>query len=104
MFFHILIERTKASISKNKVSESEKQNRSKILRKISLDLKIKFANNFIGKELDGIQEKNNKVRTNNYIEVLVESSSYSAGEIAKVLITDIKKDKLYGRIIHPHFQ
>tara|TARA_A100001234_G_scaffold215234_1_gene219759 strand:- start:4601 stop:5896 length:1296 start_codon:yes stop_codon:yes gene_type:complete len=95
---------TKASISKNKVSESEKQNRSKILRKISLDLKIKFANNFIGKELDGIQEKNNKVRTNNYIEVLVESSSYSAGDIAKVLITDIKKDKAYGRIIHPHFQ
>lgn len=95
---------TKASMRNDKISDYEKKKRSKLLRSLSSDLKNNFASRFIGKELVGIKEKNNKIRTNNYIDVIIESEIYNPGDIGKVLINKVENNKVFGKIINPQIQ
>ena len=95
---------TKASMRNDKIADQQKKNRSKILRSLSLDMKNNFASRFIGKELVGIKEKNNKIRTNNYIDVTIESKIYNPGDIGKVLINRVENNKVFGEIINPQIQ
>ena len=95
---------TPASISKDKVDDHEKQKRSKILRELSNNMKLEFANKFKNIVIKGIKEKNNKVRTNNYIDVSVENSNVSQGSIVEVIINTVEKDKIFGTIVGPHLQ
>ena len=95
---------TKASIRNDKIADQQKKNRSKILRSLSLDMKNNFASRFIGKQLVGIKEKNNKIRTNNYIDVTIESKIYNPGDIGKVLINRVEDNKVLGKIINPQIQ
>ena len=95
---------TKASMRNDKISDYEKKKRSKLLRSLSSDMKNNFASRFIGKELVGIKEKNNKIRTNNYIDVIIESEIYNPGDIGKVLINKVENNKVFGKIINPQIQ
>ena len=95
---------TKASMRNDKISDYEKKKRSKLLRSLSSDLKNNFASRFIGKELVGIKEKNNKIRTNNYIDVIIESEIYNPGDIGTVLINKVENNKVFGKIINPQIQ
>ena len=88
----------------DKISDYEKKKRSKLLRSLSSDLKNNFASRFIGKELVGIKEKTNKIRTNNYIDVIIESEIYNPGDIGKVLINKVENNKVFGKIINPQIQ
>ena len=88
----------------DKISDYEKKKRSKLLRSLSSDLKNNFASRFIGKELVGIKEKNNKIRTNNYIDVIIESEIYNPGDIVTVLINKVENNKVFGIIINPQIQ
>ena len=64
----------------------------------------KFANKFIGKELDVLFEQNivdNKYEglTPNYIRVVVNSNKDIQGEILKVKITDVKNEYVEGILV-----
>jgi len=64
-------------------------------------LKEEFQYKYIGKTLSGIKEKNNKVRTRNYIDVNISDSKIEQGSIVRVKINEILNKKVLGSII-PH--
>ena len=64
-------------------------------------LKEEFQYQYIGKTLSGIKEKNNKVRTRNYIDVNISDSKIEQGSIVRVKINEILNKKVLGSII-PH--
>ena len=92
---------TRASIKKDKIDNYEKKNRSKKLRILADKLKEEFQYKYIGKTLSGIKEKNNKVRTRNYIDVNISDSKIEQGSIVRVKINEILNKKVLGSII-PH--
>lgn len=92
---------TRASIKKDKIDNYEKKNRSKKLRILADKLKEEFQSKYIGKTLLGIKEKNNKVRTRNYIDVNISDSKIEQGSIVKVKINKILNKKVLGSIV-PH--
>ena len=92
---------TRASIKTDKIDSYEKKNRSKKLRMLADKLKEEFQYKYIGKTLSGIKEKNNKVRTRNYIDVNISDSKIEQGSIVRVKINEILNKKVLGSII-PH--
>ena len=44
------------------------------------------------------------MRTNNYIDVIIESEIYNPGDIGKVLINKVENNKVFGKIINPQIQ
>ena len=72
----------------------------KKLKKFKSDkLKEEFQYQYIGKTLSGIKEKNNKVRTRNYIDVNISDSKIEQGSIVRVKINEILNKKVLGSII-----
>jgi threonylcarbamoyladenosine tRNA methylthiotransferase MtaB len=92
---------TRASGKTDKVDNFDKKVRSKKLRILADKLKEEFHSKYIGKTLLGIKEKNNKVRTRNYIDVNITDTKIEQGTIVKVKIDEILNKKVLGSII-PH--
>ncbi len=90
---------TRASLNTDKIDNFDKKLRSKKLRMLADKLKEEFQSKYIGKTLIGIKEKNNKVRTRNYIDVNIADSRIEQGRIVKVKIDEILNKKVLGSII-----
>jgi threonylcarbamoyladenosine tRNA methylthiotransferase MtaB len=84
--------------------EQMKQFRSDKLLNLSKENFNKFANRFIGEELEVLFETNivdNKYEglTPNYIRVVVDSEKDIEGQILKVKITDVKNEYVEGVLV-----
>ena len=82
---------TPASLFGEQVSNSIKEERSRIVRAIGDDLKRDFKKQFIGQSMDVIVEKkdNNKLKglTDNYIRVVFDGSDDMVGKIVPVMVS-----------------
>lgn len=85
---------TPAATYPNQVSEEKKENRSNILLKMSDENEKKFAEQYIGKEIEVLFENEIEGHTTNYIKVIRENKSELAG-IKKVVPKKWEKDALY---------
>lgn len=95
---------TPAATMENQVDPQMKHFRSEQLLNLSKVNFNKFANKFIGSELDVLFEQNiegNKFEglTSNYIRVVVESDKNIQGQILKVKINDVKDEYVEGILI-----
>lgn len=95
---------TPAATMENQVDPQMKHFRSEQLLNLSKVNFNKFANKFIGSELDVLFEQNiegNKFEglTPNYIRVVVESDKNIQGQILKVKINDVKDEYVEGILI-----
>lgn len=95
---------TPAASMENQVDPQMKHFRSEQLLNLSKVNFNKFANKFIGSELDVLFEQNiegNKFEglTSNYIRVVVESDKNIQGQILKVKINDVKEEYVEGILI-----
>lgn len=95
---------TPAATMENQVDPQMKHFRSEQLLNLSKVNFNKFANKFIGNELNVLFEQNiegNKFEglTSNYIRVVVESDKNIQGQILKVKINDVKDEYVEGILI-----
>ena len=95
---------TPAATMENQVDPQMKQFRSDKLLNLSKENFNKFANRFIGEELEVLFETNivdNKYEglTPNYIRVVVDSEKDIEGQILKVKITDVKNEYVEGVLV-----
>lgn len=95
---------TPAATMENQVDPQMKHFRSEQLLNLSKVNFNKFANKFIGSELDVLFEQHiegNKFEglTSNYIRVVVESDKNIQGQILKVKINDVKDEYVEGILI-----
>ena len=95
---------TPAATMENQVDPQMKQFRSDKLLNLSKENFNKFANRFIGEELEVLFETNivdNKYEglTPNYIRVVVDSDKDIEGQILKVKITDVKNEYVEGVLV-----
>ncbi|MCC0629949.1 MULTISPECIES: tRNA (N(6)-L-threonylcarbamoyladenosine(37)-C(2))-methylthiotransferase MtaB [unclassified Clostridioides] len=95
---------TPAATMENQVDPQMKHFRSEQLLNLSKVNFNKFANKFIGRELDVLFEQNlegNKYEglTSNYIRVVVESDKNIQGQILKVKINDVKDEYVEGILL-----
>ncbi|MGX8126571.1 tRNA (N(6)-L-threonylcarbamoyladenosine(37)-C(2))-methylthiotransferase MtaB [Clostridioides difficile] len=95
---------TPAATMENQVDPQMKHFRSEQLLNLNKVNFNKFANKFIGSELDVLFEQNtegNKFEglTSNYIRVVVESDKNIQGQILKVKINDVKDEYVEGILI-----
>ena len=95
---------TPAATMENQVDPQMKQFRSDKLLNLSKENFNKFANRFIGEELDVLFETNivdtkYEGLTPNYIRVVVDSEKDIAGQIVKVKITDVKNEYVEGVLV-----
>ncbi|MGL6106585.1 tRNA (N(6)-L-threonylcarbamoyladenosine(37)-C(2))-methylthiotransferase MtaB [Romboutsia sp.] len=92
---------TPAATMENQIDPQMKQFRSDKLLNLSKENFDKFANKFIGQELDVLFEQNivedrYEGLTPNYIRVVVKSDKDIQGKIIKVKITDVKNEYVEG--------
>ncbi|MHC1720809.1 MAG: tRNA (N(6)-L-threonylcarbamoyladenosine(37)-C(2))-methylthiotransferase MtaB [Clostridiaceae bacterium] len=99
-------EGTRAAAMKNQVDGKTKEQRSKRLIELDLELEVKFLMKCIGKELPVLFEQ--KVSqdddvyegyTANYLKVLVESGEYIGGKIIKTRTFEVKDGFLRGFLL-----
>ena len=95
---------TPAATMGNQIDPQMKQFRSEKLLNLSKENFNKFANKFIGKELEVLFEQNivdNKYEglTPNYIRVVVDSNKDIQGQILKVKISDVKNEYVEGILV-----
>ena len=95
---------TPAATMENQVDPQMKQFRSDKLLNLSKENFNKFANRFIGEELEVLFETNivdNKYEglTPNYIRVVVDSEKDIEGQILKVKINDVKNEYVEGVLV-----
>lgn len=95
---------TPAATMENQIDPQMKQFRSDKLLNLSKENFNKFADKFIGQEMDVLFEQNlvdDKYEglTPNYIRVVVQSEKDIQGEILKVKITDVKNEYVEGTLV-----
>ena len=95
---------TPAATMENQIDPQMKQFRSDKLLNLTKENFNKFANKFIGEEMDVLFETNivdNKYEglTPNYIRVVVDSEKEIEGQILKVKITNVKNEYVEGVLV-----
>ena len=85
------------------VNDSVKKDRATRLISLSKELEEEYAKMFVGQELSMIVEQksgNNMIgHTSNFLQVILPYDEELIKKEVKVLIKDVKKDKIYGEII-----
>ncbi|MBR6072383.1 MAG: tRNA (N(6)-L-threonylcarbamoyladenosine(37)-C(2))-methylthiotransferase MtaB [Acholeplasmatales bacterium] len=85
------------------VNDTVKKNRATRLIELSKKLEEEYAKDFVGKELSMIIEQkvgNDMIgHTSNFLQVILPYDEELIKKEAKVLIKEVKKDKIYGEII-----
>lgn len=90
---------TIASQMSGKLTDKEKEKRSKILRNIGDELQNETYNKAINKTFTLLTEKNNKGYTENYLQInIVDPKPWEINEFKKVKVTELKAKKLFGVI------
>ncbi len=95
---------TKATFMKNQINGNIKEERSKILLKLSYENQIKYNENYIGKKVKVLfEEKDNegcyKGHTDNYILVKTKSTKNVENELVDVTIEKVSKEGVIGKPI-----
>lgn len=87
---------TPAQSMKDQVDPASKKERSKILRELSTEKKIKFYAEFIGRNLDTMIENNSRGTTGNYINVKLEPGIYQTGDIVNLTIKKVEGEHAFA--------
>lgn len=89
---------TKAATMKNQISGDVKEERSKLLLKLSDDNETEYLNYYIGKQIEVLFEEKDgeyyKGHSSNYIMVKVKTNEDLSNQIKKVKITKVDKLEL----------
>ena len=91
-----------ASMDNQVVPEIKKERVHKVLE-LSNSSELKYYKDNIGKEYDGVVEAHQSgeivVHTSNFIPVVINDNIANNNDIVKVKITEIKNNKVYGKIV-----
>ena len=94
---------TKAALMPQ-VQDSVKKNRALELIKLSDKLALDYANKFIGSQVETIIERVNKEgymegHSSNYLDIIVEKDDKILMKNVLIELTEVKKDKILGKVI-----
>jgi threonylcarbamoyladenosine tRNA methylthiotransferase MtaB len=77
--------------------------RAKAMLELAEDLSVKYAKQFVGRRVEVLLEDEfeDYIRgyTKHYVRTYIVNNNYQSGEIKNVLITDVRKDDLFGKIV-----
>jgi len=77
--------------------------RAKAMLELAEDLSVKYAKQFVGRRVEVLLEDEfeDYIRgyTKHYVRTYIANNNYQSGEIKNVLITDVRKDDLFGKIV-----
>ena len=94
---------TPAASMDNQVSPEVKKERVRKVLELSNTYEQKYYQNNIGKVYDGVVEVHSSgeiiVHTSNFIPVIINDNSVKNNDIVKVKITEIKNNKVYGKVV-----
>ena len=90
---------TAAALEQNQIPENIKKERARRASDLALKVRKRFILRFIGKTFEAILENNKKARLANYMEVIIKDlKNNKAGEIVKVVISDVQGETAQGYI------
>lgn len=89
--------------SRPQVAETEKRTRSAIVRAVSREMRMRFRQSMIGKELDAVVIKNTgrrgQVLTGNYLAVDIDDCPAAPGEEIRVRVVRLEGERPFGEAI-----
>ncbi|MDR0812762.1 MAG: tRNA (N(6)-L-threonylcarbamoyladenosine(37)-C(2))-methylthiotransferase MtaB [Oscillospiraceae bacterium] len=89
---------TSAADMPGQVPENIKKERAKELRALGVQLRRQYLQEQVGRRLNVLIERDNSGHSENYLEVLVEGADVHRGEIAGVLVSEVRGGCLVGRV------